>query len=209
MLDGYRKSTIDRFWNSLARPLARAGLSPNQVTGIGLVLVLGNCAAYLLHRNDFVFGVGLSVSFAFDALDGAVARLQGTASKFGGYLDAVIDRYQEIAVYFVIAWVNGWWIACFLATSGSLLISYNKARTAVEIPIANADWPDLLERLERIIILCAALLFDAVIPIPDFLGGDLLHAALIALALLTYVTGFQRFLRARRLILRAEGGDRG
>ena len=39
MLDGLRKGDIDRLWNALARPLARAGITPNQVTWTGLALV--------------------------------------------------------------------------------------------------------------------------------------------------------------------------
>src|SRR5471030_570024 len=104
MLDGHNKSLSDRVWNALAVPLVALRLSPNQVTMLGLVLVAANCAAYLWFKNTFWFGLGLAVSFAFDGLDGAVARLTGRATKFGGYLDAVVDRYQEIAVYFVIAW---------------------------------------------------------------------------------------------------------
>jgi CDP-diacylglycerol--glycerol-3-phosphate 3-phosphatidyltransferase/archaetidylinositol phosphate synthase len=202
MLDGAHKTIIDRFWDRAAEPLARSGMTPNQVTWTGLVLVLGNCVLYLLHGNSFWFGVGLAVSFAFDALDGAVARIAALSSKFGGYLDAVVDRYQEIAVYLAIGLVHGWWTPVFLAATGSLLISYNKARTAIEIPIDNNKWPDLLERLERIIILCAALIFDPLVPLPAFLGGDFLHAAMIALAVLTHVTAVQRFFRARTMLSR-------
>ena len=84
------------------------------------------------------------MSFGFDSLDGAVARYQHSQSAYGSYLDAVVDRYEEIATYFVIAWVNGWWMASFVAVTGSLLISYNKARVALERKIDNKGWPDML-----------------------------------------------------------------
>lgn len=208
MLDGYSKASIDRFWEALARPLARSGLTPNQVTWLGLVLVLANCALYLWHENSLCLGLGLALSFAFDSLDGAVARLQGTSSRFGGYLDAVIDRYQEIVVYLTIGWVNGWWPACFLAATGSLLVSYNKARTAIEMPIDNAKWPDLMERLERVIVLCTALVLDSLLTLPAALGGRVLFAALVGMGVLTHVTAVQRFLRARRMLLRRGGTER-
>jgi len=204
MLDGFSKARIDRFWDALAQPLARSGLTPNQVTWLGLLLVLANCAFYLWHRSSILLGLGLAVAFAFDSLDGAVARLQGTSSRYGGYLDAVIDRYQEIAAYLAIAWIEGWWPVCFLAATGSLLVSYTKARTAIEMPIDNARWPDLMERLERIIVLCAALVLDSLIPLPAALGGRVLLAGLVILAVLTHLTAVQRFRRARRLLL----GDR-
>ncbi len=121
MLDSTNRALSDRLWNALATPLVTLGLSPNQVTVMGLLLVLANCGAYAWWRDPFWFGLGLAFSFAFDGLDGALARRTGKSSKFGGYLDAVIDRYQEIAVFFAIAWVTGWWPLCFLALAGSLL----------------------------------------------------------------------------------------
>ena len=207
MLDGLHREVTERFWHGLARPLARSGISPNAVTWIGLFLILTNCAAYTQHRSNLWFGVGLSLSFMFDALDGAVARLTGRTSKYGGYLDAVIDRYQEIAAYLAIAYVNDWWAVSFLAMSGSLMVSYNKARTAMEIAVDNRAWPDLMERFERIFVLCAALILDPAIPIPAFLGGSLLLAGVAAIAVLSHVTAIQRFLRARALILDATKKD--
>jgi phosphatidylglycerophosphate synthase len=201
MLDGLHRDRTSRFWQDLARPLARSGLRPNQVTWLGLVLVFFNCAVFYHYRNTLVFGLGLAVAFAFDSLDGAVARLQGTQSRYGGYLDAVADRYQEVAVYLVIGWVTGWWAACFVAVSGSLLVSYNKARTAIEMPISNEDWPDLLERFERVTILCTALVLDSFVPLPAFLGGRPLYLGILIVAVLSHVTAAQRFKRARALLM--------
>jgi phosphatidylglycerophosphate synthase len=181
--------------------IAESGITSNEITVIGLALVVANCAAYIWYRNAFWFGTGLAASFAFDSLDGAVARYQGTQSAYGGYLDAVIDRYEEITTYFVIAWVNGWWAICFVAVTGSLLTSYNKARTAIEIPIDNKAWPDILERPVRMWILCAGLILDTVIPVPSQIGGRLIWLVLAALGPLTHFTAAQRFLRARRILL--------
>jgi phosphatidylglycerophosphate synthase len=164
------------------------------------VLVLANAAAYVAHGQSFWFGLGLIFSFAFDALDGAVARITGKTSKYGGYLDAVIDRYQEIAAFLAIGLVTGWWALCFLALSGSLMVSYNKARTALEIPIQNHNWPDLMERFERIFVLCAALILDPLVPVPDFLGGRALFVGIALIAALSHLTAIQRFLRARALL---------
>ncbi|MSP94989.1 MAG: CDP-alcohol phosphatidyltransferase family protein [Alphaproteobacteria bacterium] len=203
MIDGTNRNWSARFWHALAMPLVKSGLSPNQVTWIGLFLVLGNCAFYLVHRESLWLGLGLMCSFAFDALDGAVARLTGKTSKYGGYLDAVIDRYQELAAYLAIAYVTDWWALAFLALSGSLLVSYNKARTALEIPIENHNWPDLMERFERIFVLCAALILDRFFTLPDFLGNRVLFLGLVIIAGLSHVTAVQRFLRARAMLLKA------
>lgn len=204
MLDSNNRARSDKFWSLLASPLVAVGMSPNQVTLAGLVLVLANCGAYVWHRNACWFGLGLAFSFAFDGLDGAVARRTGKSSKFGGYLDAVVDRYQEAAVLFAIAWVTGWWAVSFLALVGSLLTSYNKARTALEIPISNNDWPDLMERLERIVILCGALILDPFLSLP-FLHHPL-YLGLVVIAIFSNLTAIQRFWRAKRRIQETERG---
>ena len=75
MIDGLFKHHIDSWWEEAAKPLARLGMTANQVTLMGLVLVVGNSAAYLWHGSTLVFGLGLAVSFAADSLDGALNYL--------------------------------------------------------------------------------------------------------------------------------------
>ncbi len=193
MFEDIDKSRIDHFWHAVARPLVSAGLIPNQITWFGFAMVLANCALYLIHKDNLWFGLGLAFSFSFDSLDGAVARLSGRSSKYGGYLDAVIDRYQEMP-------------AVFLALSGSLMVSYNKARTAMEIPIGNNSWPDLMERFERIAILCAALVLDRFLELPSVLGTRVLYLGIVVVGVLSHLTAIQRFLRARKLLQEAGRG---
>lgn len=96
------KSAAFRFANAVAS----LNISPNQITLIGLFLVGFNCLLFVYHRSPFLFGTSLIAAYLFDTLDGVVARAQGSSSKFGGYLDAVVDRYQEIMTYFVIGFVT-------------------------------------------------------------------------------------------------------
>ena len=203
MLDGYYKHHIDRFWDFLARVLVIVGLSANQVTWLGLILVSANCGAYIMHHNPLIFGIGLALTLAFDALDGAVARLTHSTTLYGGYLDAIVDRYQEILLFSSIAFVTGYWAESFFALSASLLISYNKARVALEIPIDNIKWPDLLERLERVIIICLSLILEPLINLPGTDKGTL-YVGIIMIIVLGHVTAVQRFLRARRRLLQAD-----
>jgi archaetidylinositol phosphate synthase len=194
-------STSLSFGQKLISIIASSGITPNEMTIIGLLLVIVNCAAYVWHRNSFWLGFGLAMSFGFDALDGTIARFQGTQSAYGSYLDAVSDRCEEIATYFVLAWVNGWWIASFIAVTGSMLISYNKARTAMEIKVENKAWPDLLERHVRGWMICGGLICDVLVPVPAILGGHLIYVVLVALGPLTYIAAIQRFFRARQFLL--------
>lgn len=197
MIDGLMKSTIDPLWEAMATPLVKARLTPNQVTLIGLVLICLVSLAYLWHRAPLLYGLTLVVAFAFDALDGAVARRRNMATKAGGYFDAMVDRYQELVVLAALAHVNDAWplaLACF---AGSVITSYAKARTAIEMPISNTDWPDAFERMERIIYLCVLLILAGI------LGAWLLPWGLALLALLTHATALQRARRAT-LLLRAQ-----
>jgi len=195
MIDGLLKDYIDPLWERLAQPLVRAGLTPNQVTAIGLGLIIVASGAYLLHQNPLIFGLTLAVAFAFDALDGAVARQTGLSSKLGGYFDAMVDRYQELIVLGAIAWVTGLWALALLAFSGAMITSYAKARTAIEIPIKNEAWPDFFERLERVIALCLLLV------VTGATGWDgLMPWGLGVYAVLCHFTALQRAARAATML---------
>ena len=196
MIDGKYKTQVDKVWNRMGYALAHTGLSPNQVTWIGLGLVLLNCALLFWHESAFWFGAGLAVAFCFDGLDGAVARINDCPTKYGGYLDGVLDRYQEVLVFLAIAAFFDLWAVSFLVITGALLTSYNKARTAIEIAIDNDRWPDFLERLERLVLVCVILMTSIF-----FSEKQFLFWAFLVLGVLTHLTAFQRFVRARKLLL--------
>lgn len=208
MIDGFYKKHIDPFWDKAASPLARH-FSANQVTILGLLLVAGACGAFLLHRSPMLLGISLALAFAADSLDGAVARLRRETSYFGGYLDAIIDRYQEGVVFFTLAFAGSSWAAAFLAFSGAMLTSYAKARVAIEIPVENNGWPDLFERQERLIYLCAVLIFGPAVA--SWLGttdASVIATGLWGLAALCHATAIQRILRARALLVSADAAQK-
>ncbi|WP_186398079.1 CDP-alcohol phosphatidyltransferase family protein [Stappia sp. P2PMeth1] len=204
MIDGLFKRHIDPLWESMATPLVRMGLTPNQVTATGLVLVCATSALYLWHGNSALFGLTLAFAFAFDALDGAVARRRSMCTKSGGYFDAMVDRYQELAVLAALAAVNDLWALALLAFSGGVLTSYAKARTAIEIPIRNEAWPDLFERLERIIFLCAMLLAAGGLSLAGIAPASTIAVGLAIYALLAHLTSIQRMRRAVALLRAAD-----
>lgn len=204
MIDGLFKRHIDPLWESMATPLVRMGLTPNQVTATGLVLVCATSALYLWHGNPALFGLTLAFAFAFDALDGAVARRRSMCTKSGGYFDAMVDRYQELAVLAALAAVNDLWALALLAFSGGVLTSYAKARTAIEIPIRNEAWPDLFERLERIIFLCAMLLTAGGLSLAGIAPASTIAVGLAIYALLAHLTSIQRMRRAVALLRAAD-----
>ena len=207
MIDGLFKTHIDPLWERIAKPLAATGVTPNQVTLIGLVLVAINVAAFAWHRSTVLLGLGLAVAFAFDALDGAVARLTGLSSRRGGYLDAIVDRYQELAMMLALGWVSDAWVAAMLGLAGAYLTSYAKARTAIEIPVDNDRWPDLFERQERIIFLCALMILAGSVFRSMGLEQRVLVGGLWLYAALTQFTALQRARRAWTMLSRVDASD--
>jgi phosphatidylglycerophosphate synthase len=205
MIDGLFGRHTRGLWERLARVLVWMGCSPNAVTLAGLFLVIMSSLAYVWHGNSLVFGLCLAFALTTDGLDGAVARLTDRSSRFGGYLDAVVDRYQEVIILGTLAFVLDCWPQAFVAITGAMLTSYNKARTALEIEIDNNDWPDLLERLERMLFLIVLLLAEGFLA---HLQWAIVPLGILVLGLLSHLTAVQRFLRARQRILAADQQDR-
>ncbi len=103
MFDAQIRPYIDPALNAAGRRVARAGLSANAVTLIGLAL--GVAAAGAIALQAYGLGLGLIVlSRLADGLDGAVARAS-RATDFGGFLDITCDFlfYGLVPLGFVIA----------------------------------------------------------------------------------------------------------
>lgn len=200
MLDGLYKDRQDRLWDHVARPLARTGLTPNQVTIASVVLVALFSIGYTVHRSSIAFGLSLTAAELLDNVDGALARVSGRSSKFGSYLDATTDRYKELFAFAAVGYVTGEWAICLFAVAGSMLTSYNKARAGMEIPISNARWPDLFERFERIFVLVLALLVNPLVPTTILWGKSALFGGLVVIAAMSLLSSVQRLLRARELM---------
>lgn len=174
----------------IGEALARAGLTPNMVTTIG-VLLSAVVAIVIASGNLVVGGLLFLIASGFDMLDGAVARAAGTVTKFGGFLDSTLDRYSETVVlfgvlYFLLqtpdATIGA--LLVFAATTGSLLISYARARAEAAGFHASVG---LLARPERVVILAIGLLFGQLLP------------ALWILAIGTHLTVLMRIFHVWRI----------
>jgi len=182
------------------RPVVRAGvrleIHPDAFTWSSLLLHL--LAAFLLARGQFGPGGWLLVLGSFaDAVDGAVARARGLASDAGEVLDAAIDRWAEMAVYFGLAWYYRqlWWgfLAAAAACAGAVMVSYSRAKGQAFGIDARGG---LMQRHERAAWLCTASVFSGIweawSPTPGFARHGLVLVALAAIALLANGTGWAR-----------------
>jgi CDP-diacylglycerol--glycerol-3-phosphate 3-phosphatidyltransferase len=196
MIDELYKDKLDLLWDKLGRIVARTGLTPNGVTLIAFLLCGVNALAFTRHRDMLVFGILVAGIELLDNVDGAVARVTGTSSLTGAYLDATTDRYKDFFILLAVAWVTGYWLACMFAVAGSLITSYVHARAAMlgasDEP-GGGGLPDLFERFERIATLSIGLVLTAYVPL--IWGHDLIWWVVWGVALMSQVTGAQRFVR--------------
>jgi CDP-diacylglycerol--glycerol-3-phosphate 3-phosphatidyltransferase len=116
---------------AVARPLARAGVSPNVVTVAALVAAV---AAVPLAAVDGWIGpaaacVAVTVSGLLDSLDGAVAVQAGRTTRVGFLLDSVLDRVADAAfpAALAVAAGGGAWVAAG-AVAACWWLEYVRAR---------------------------------------------------------------------------------
>jgi len=141
------------------------------------------------------------LSSIWDALDGSLARVLGKTSKFGNYLDALIDRYVEIIIFFGFA-LAGFEIEAFLVISGSLVVSYAKARTAIITQVDNHGWPTIGERLDRLVLLVIGMIISIFLPTITILEFTVATTSffLYLIAIVVYVGSIQRIFHAKKII---------
>ncbi|MDI7275269.1 MAG: CDP-alcohol phosphatidyltransferase family protein [Anaerolineae bacterium] len=173
----------------IARALHRLGVTPNGLTVLGFLLSIVN--AWLLATGRLRLAGALILLFsALDAFDGALARMSGQVTRFGAFLDSVLDRYAEGVLFFGL-------LICFaqagrreelyltyVAIIGSQLVSYTRARAEGLGLRCQEGW---FTRVERILVLAAGLLLNWLRPV------------LWLLAILTNVTALQRMALVYRL----------
>ncbi|UCE19294.1 MAG: CDP-alcohol phosphatidyltransferase family protein [Gemmatimonadota bacterium] len=181
---------LKEWFRNLLKPIGtlctRLGIHPHVLTITGLVI---SCSAGFTFGLGFFRWAGLFViiSGIFDMLDGHTARISGKKSSFGALFDSTIDRYAELVVFIGLAiyYMNhphpALIIIILLAISGSMMVSYVKARAEglnMECTIG------LMQRPERIVYLgFGAMIFGNTILFQIILG---------VIAVFTNVTAVQR-----------------
>jgi CDP-diacylglycerol---glycerol-3-phosphate 3-phosphatidyltransferase len=202
MIEGL-KPLFNNLLRPLVRPMVRLGIRPNHLTIIGLVL--SGCAAWLAFTDRWTAACVIAIVAAlFDGLDGVVARESNRESAFGAILDSTCDRLAEILLvsgvlgYFLTSLIPSldrkflslslrlWGVLfCYCAITMSLMVSYVKARCeGAGISCSRG----ILQRPERVILLCAGLLA----------GPSVMVGVLAAVSILAAVTVIQRFFEAYR-----------
>ncbi len=113
--------------------LLKTKITPNQISLMSFIV--GLFGALFFYLGDYIFlvigGLLVHLSSIIDGCDGEVARLKLSESKYGGWFDAVLDRYADAIIIFGM--IHGHWILHndiivwtigFMALMGSFLNSY-------------------------------------------------------------------------------------
>ena len=176
-----------------ARLLRALKLTPNAVTLISFAIPVAS--AYLVGSGWLVAGgIVFLLGSGLDLMDGALARLTGTASPFGALLDSVFDRLGEAALFVGLAFyaIRGgasesflpiFIITLFLALIFSQGVSYLRARGEGLGVFTRAG---VMTRTERVILLGIGLLIDQIFWV------------LLLIAVVSCFTLFQRMFTIRR-----------
>lgn len=190
MLQRSIKAPVTRAITPLCSGLLRAGITPNVMSAIG---GLGSsiAAIFLFGSGHFLAGAIVTTLFVlFDLLDGTMARISGSTSRWGALLDSTLDRISDASILGPMAY---WFshskdrnvpLILVVLILGSL-ISYIKARAEALDIECNGGIAERTERL--IIILLTAGLSGLGIPYIFSIG-------LWLLLVLSVITVFQRML---------------
>jgi CDP-diacylglycerol--glycerol-3-phosphate 3-phosphatidyltransferase len=166
MLDRHWRAGVEKGLQPLGERLRRVGVTPDQLTGFGLVA--SAVTAYLIASGHLIFGViGIAVSGLGDLLDGAVARRTGQVTARGAFFDSVADRVSDALLLGGVAWYlaprNPHLPVLVLAVAGlSMVISYERAKAE---SLGLQARGGLMERAERFVFLGFGCAFDLLVPV--------------------------------------------
>ena len=186
MFDGHFREQVERAVKPMGESLRKVGVTPDLLTVAGLLLAVA--AGISVGAGALRLGLLLVILAALpDLLDGAVAKAGNTASQRGAFFDSVIDRVTDALLLGGVAWYLAsndsahMSVLPFAVMAVSATISYERAKAE---SLGLQAKGGLMERAERIILLCLGLLFD-----------NLLVPILWIMLVLTTITAVQRFVK--------------
>jgi len=193
--DGFVSRHLNRHISRpLARLLAHTPATPNQVSiaSLGLALACFGCFIYGYHIGAALLAQASSI---VDGIDGDLARLKNMTSAFGGFMDAILDRYADSLILLGLTiWAASdsgayGWVVGFWALAGTFTVTYTRAR--IDISASRSFDRGITSMASRDVRLLMVM-------IGSLLGQGL--ATLVVLAALTNIVVLLRLLAARRML---------
>ncbi|MEZ7898950.1 MAG: CDP-alcohol phosphatidyltransferase family protein [Flaviflexus sp.] len=166
MLSRSGRPLFQVLFGPVARLFVRMGISADAVTITGTIL---SCAIALWLIPTDHLTVAAWAIFAvviFDNLDGQIARLTGTSSKWGAFLDSTMDRFADGAIFLAVAiWsilhadeslANWTALGAVVALLMGAIVPYAKARAEAVGYTANIG---IAERADRLTVILVGVFF--------------------------------------------------
>ena len=164
MLDGHFRGPVDRMVRPIGRALLKTKLTPDHLTFFGLVIAA--LAAVAVGSGRLILGLILVILAALpDLFDGALAKASNSSSQRGAFFDSTMDRVTDnmllggMAWYFADHYSARLTVLPFAVAAVASLISYQRAKAESLGLDAKGG---LMERAERIVLLCVGLLLEGI-----------------------------------------------
>lgn len=190
MFDGKFRAPVDAAVKPLGAALRKTKLTPDHLTVVGLVVA--SAAAVAVGAGYLRWGLVLVILAALpDLLDGALAKASNTSSQRGAFFDSTVDRVTDalllggIAYYFAVTEDPRLAVLPFAVSAVSSVVSYQRAKAE---SLGLEAKGGLMERAERIVVLCVGLLIE------PWLDGALVWI-LWGMLVLISITAIQRFVK--------------
>ncbi len=182
MLDLRGRSRIAPILDPIAVAMSKAKLTPTMVTIAGLLVTI--VGAVFIALDEYLIGALIAgTGSLLDALDGPLARYQGTASVRGAFVDTMSDRFGEVAIWTALAYslrTDGLLLMlCMFALAFSLLTPYVRAKAESWGAEGRGGW---MGRAERLILVPGGVL------VQGFFTGT--SVILVVLWIFVVLTGF-------------------
>jgi archaetidylinositol phosphate synthase len=182
---------------------SKFGINPNTWTMLSLAPALIGFLA--LAYGNLGLGLIFFVLSAFmDIIDGTVARVTNSVSNLGAFLDGVVDRYVELALYLglwfyiqgipTIILPHGLWfiLLIFGALMPSFITAYADHRNVINDPDRLKNIGGLMERFERLAVIYFGMFLGLINPL-------WLMYVLILTVFLANLTAIQRIVNVTTL----------
>jgi CDP-diacylglycerol--glycerol-3-phosphate 3-phosphatidyltransferase len=162
--------------SKIVKLLTLLRINPNFLTFFGVLISLW-AAFEFGYGNLFRGSLVIILAGLFDMLDGEVARVSQSESRFGAFYDSVIDRYSDIIilqgllVYYARHLMLGYIVLVGVVIMGAVLTSYTRARAESLIPSCKVGFMERPERVVLLIIGGLANRMEAVLWILAVLGN--------------------------------------
>ncbi len=193
---------VSRYLN---RPISRrismllvdTRLTANAITAINFLICLAGAFLFTLGEYLWTFVAGILVQLAsvLDGSDGEIARLKFQVTRFGAWLDTMLDRYADVAVAVGISYGYSLthpdpiaWLGGIFAIIGFILVSYTKKEYALRYQIGPPA--GLMNKLVKRDLRLFALFIGALMNRP--------YEAMILVGLLSHFAIGWNFVRAHR-----------